>query len=288
MPRAMKAPPSPIRDDAEHAAGLHEFTVTLRQNVMEFDAADLDRNCKLDFKEFSKMVRAREIAIHTEAALRERFELMDTDASGTIEVSEFIKYALRDALARSATTVRELLKEWDIDKNGKVDKHEFRRAVRHFGFQARDAEIDAVFAEFDVLGDGKLDLKTLVRQLSETSSMPAGHRLNRLRKLCTTLRRFDATNPPTSPSPSPSPRQAPRPRRLDGEQGVAWQGERRNGGRAGGGQERHDGAARRQDPIDDPRLPRQAHESREFASSECGSHPRPRPHPHPSPSPSSR
>ena len=42
----------------------------------------------MDFREFSKMVREREMAIHTEDALRRRFEDMDSDGSGFIEQSE--------------------------------------------------------------------------------------------------------------------------------------------------------------------------------------------------------
>ena len=33
-----------------------------------FDASDLDRDRQMDFREFSKMVREREMAIHTEEA----------------------------------------------------------------------------------------------------------------------------------------------------------------------------------------------------------------------------
>ena len=53
------------------------FDIGMRELVMEYDATDLDRNRKLDFKEFSQMVRSREMAIHSEAALRQRFEALE-------------------------------------------------------------------------------------------------------------------------------------------------------------------------------------------------------------------
>lgn len=90
-------------------AALGEFEVGVRQAAMAFDASDLDRNRTLDFREFSKMVREREVAIHTEEALRKRFVDMDTDNSGLIDMSEYVKFALRDALSRSSVQVTDLL-----------------------------------------------------------------------------------------------------------------------------------------------------------------------------------
>ena len=51
---------------------------------MEMDAFDKDRNRRLDYREFSKLVREREIGIHTEEALRKRFKSLDTDGSGKL------------------------------------------------------------------------------------------------------------------------------------------------------------------------------------------------------------
>ena len=39
-----------------------EFDVGMRQNAMEWDAADIDRNRVLDFEEFSALVREREVS----------------------------------------------------------------------------------------------------------------------------------------------------------------------------------------------------------------------------------
>ena len=132
-----------------------------------FDASDLDRDRQMDFREFSKMVREREMAIHTEDALRRRFEDMDSDGSGFIDMSEYIKFALRDALARSAAQIQDLLSSWDKDGNGLVNREEFRRAIGSFGFDVKAEEIDAIFDELDFNQTGTLDLRNLKQKLFE-------------------------------------------------------------------------------------------------------------------------
>ena len=151
-------------DDARPAteadlAAARAFAATARHNAMFFDAHDLDRNRTLDFVEFSKLVREREMGVHTEEALRKRFKQLDADGSGELEMGEFIKFALRDALQRSAARVTDLLHAWDADGDGSIDKSEFRRAVATLGFDALDEEVDGVFEEMDTNRSGTLELR---------------------------------------------------------------------------------------------------------------------------------
>lgn len=125
---------------------------------------------ELDFREFSALVREREMAIHSEAALRRRFSELDIDGSGYIDMPEFIKFALRDALQRSAAEVTFLLAQWDSDGNGTVEREEWRAAINHFGFEARDEEIDAIFDELDFNRSGSLELRELKQKLFEAHS----------------------------------------------------------------------------------------------------------------------
>jgi hypothetical protein len=76
------------------------------------------------------------MAVHSEDALHARFVELDKDGSGRVEMPEVIKFALRDAISRSAVPIATLLGSWDTDDNGEVDRDEFRRAVRFFGFKA--------------------------------------------------------------------------------------------------------------------------------------------------------
>jgi Ca2+-binding EF-hand superfamily protein len=120
------------------------FDIGMRQLAMEFDAMDLDVNRSLDFSEFSQLIRSREMAVHSEKALRERFDALDVNGSGTVDMPEFIKFTLRDALSRTALPIKSLLASWDTDGSQDIGIEEFRDAVRYFGFEARDAEIDRI------------------------------------------------------------------------------------------------------------------------------------------------
>ena len=105
----------PDPSEIARATSRKAFDVGVRQAVMEFDAMDLDRNATLGFDEFCTMVRNREMGVHSESALRQRFDAIDADGSGTLEMPEFIKYALREALSRSAAAVADLLASWDTE-----------------------------------------------------------------------------------------------------------------------------------------------------------------------------
>ena len=66
--------------------GEEDFSVAMRQNAMEFDAHDIDRNRVCDFHEFCAMVREREMGIHTEQELTARFATLDPLGRGIIDV----------------------------------------------------------------------------------------------------------------------------------------------------------------------------------------------------------
>ena len=150
--------------DLQRAA---DFAKLGRSVAMDMDAHDKDRNRSLDFREFSRMVREREMAIQTEEALRKRFKAMDLDGSGEISMAEFIKFALKDAYQRSGARVVELLKEWDEDGNGEIEVAEFAKLVRVLGFDALESEVQQVFDELDGNKSGSLELRELKTKLSE-------------------------------------------------------------------------------------------------------------------------
>ena len=153
--------------NAKDLERAEDFTKSMRAVAMEMDAFDNDRNRSLDFREFSKLVREREMAIHTEEALRKRFKAMEADGSGEIEMAEFIKYALKDALQRSSARVVDLLREWDEDGSGEIEKGEFVKVVRHLGFDALESEVNAVFDELDFNQSGSLEIRELKQKLNE-------------------------------------------------------------------------------------------------------------------------
>lgn len=126
----------PAVDDVANEQQEEAFEVGMRQNAMEYDAADVNHDTKLDFAEFSTMIREREAGGHTEDELRARFDSIDENKNDRIDLDEFIRFSLRDALARSSARVIDLFREWDEDDSGSVDLKEFRKAIKALGFDA--------------------------------------------------------------------------------------------------------------------------------------------------------
>jgi Ca2+-binding EF-hand superfamily protein len=137
----------------------------MRQNAMERDAADADNDGKLDFKEFCVFVRDREEGEFTDKELKERFDALDEDGSGQVDMQEYLIWSLKDALARSSDRVVDLFRAWDEDASGSVDKKEFFKAIRVLGFDIEQADSDAVFDALDEDGSGSLEYKELNEML---------------------------------------------------------------------------------------------------------------------------
>lgn len=167
--------PNPDADVGAPGAAGEEFAAGMRHNGMEFAAADRNRDKKLDFDEFCTFVAQRERGPHSQFELRARFDSLDADKSGQIDLHEFIRFSLRDALARASARVIDLLREWDDDGNGAVDRKEFRRAVQALGFGAlADREdVDMVFDEFDESKDGLIQFNELNRMLRQSAAVDA-------------------------------------------------------------------------------------------------------------------
>jgi Ca2+-binding EF-hand superfamily protein len=159
------------------------FAAGMRQNAMDFDTHAMRSDHALNFHEFCALIREREEGSHSTLTLEQRFNALDTNHSGTIEMHEFLMFSLKDALARSATQVLDLLKTWDTDGSGDISKPEFRRAIKALGFVTgcADSEIDAVFDEIDEDGSGALDYNELNRKVREAAGLQAvaKHKLRR-------------------------------------------------------------------------------------------------------------
>ena len=128
---------------------------------MERDAADADNDGKLDFDEFCAFVRDREEGEFTDEELRKRFEALDEDGSGKVDMSEYLQWSLKDALSRSSDRVVDLFRAWDEDRSGTIDKQEFHKAIRSLGFDVSSADSDAVFESLDDDKSGLLEYKEL-------------------------------------------------------------------------------------------------------------------------------
>ena len=120
-----------------------------RRAQSDFKAFDKDGSGDLDFGEFCKLVRTREPGHHKDDELKARFEELDKDKSGRIDVQEYVGFALLESLTHSRVRLIDLLDSMDSDKNRKVSRSEFRTAVKKLGFDATVEVIDLVFAALD-------------------------------------------------------------------------------------------------------------------------------------------
>ena len=135
----------PAADDVAGDAE-EEFATGMRQNEIDRQLADIDESGTLDFGEFCSLVRERELGEHSEEELRARFDEIDLDHDGYIDKGEYLRFMLKDALARSSSRVMDLFRQWDDDGSGEISKKEFRKAIKSMGFDffADDSEIDMV------------------------------------------------------------------------------------------------------------------------------------------------
>ena len=148
------------------------FEVGMRQNLMDFTAHDVDHTETLDFSKFCTLIRNREEGEHRPKELRKRFDEMDHNRNGTIEMNEYLMFSLRDALSRSVTRVLDLLQAWDDDGSGDIGKKEFRRAIKALGFHdVRDSEIDKCFEELDGDASGRIDYVELTKKIRQFAGL---------------------------------------------------------------------------------------------------------------------
>ena len=145
--------------------GEQDFKEGMQRAADDHDDADKDIDNKLDFAEFCDLVRGREEGDIPEDELKTRFELLDADGTGKIEMSEYLLWSLKDCLARASQRIIDLFKAWDEDNSGTVDSAEFYKAVKALGFAVDREDTDAVFKALDTDKSGSVDYRELNERL---------------------------------------------------------------------------------------------------------------------------
>ncbi|XVE56212.1 hypothetical protein DITRI_Ditri03aG0219700 [Diplodiscus trichospermus] len=135
------------------------------------DSAVLSR-----LKQFRVMNKLKKLALKVIAesltseaikGLKQMFNNIDTDRSGTITLEE-----LRDGLARSGsklteTEIKQLLDAADVNKNGTIDYIEFIAATMHRHRLEREDNIQKAFQFFDKDGSGYITRDELKQALTK-------------------------------------------------------------------------------------------------------------------------
>ena len=89
--------------------------------IRDYDANDTDHDERLDFTEFCRLISEREDHELTVEELKARFTALDMNKNGYLEMNVYLRWALRDALARSASRVIEVFQVFDEDGSGQID-----------------------------------------------------------------------------------------------------------------------------------------------------------------------
>ena len=146
--------------------GRGDFRSNMQIKADDFFKADEDGNSELGFDEFCNMVRMRDpehdpTAKMSDEELKKLFVQLDLDGGGTVDLAEYVQWALQQALKESKGRVLELFNSWDDDKSGFIDVSEFHQALNGMGFGCSKADSAKVFKALDPDGSGKLDYREL-------------------------------------------------------------------------------------------------------------------------------
>ena len=96
-----------------------------------------------------------------ESELKSLFVRLDLDGSGTVDLSEYVQWALREALRESKGRVMDLFREWDKDRSNCIDKDEFAQALFSMGFECNKNDINRIWKDLDPDGSNQLDYREL-------------------------------------------------------------------------------------------------------------------------------
>ncbi|KAG6484626.1 calcium-dependent protein kinase 26-like [Zingiber officinale] len=135
------------------------------------DAAVLSR-----LKQFSAMNKLKKMALRVIAeslseeeiaGLREMFQAMDTDNSGSITFDELKAGLRRYGSTLKDTEIRDLMEAADIDNSGTIDYGEFIAATIHLNKLEREEHLLVAFSYFDKDGSGYITADELQQACKE-------------------------------------------------------------------------------------------------------------------------
>lgn len=138
-----------------------------RDNAMIFEAADADFDGQLSCDEFMAMVEAKmprgDGRPWPERKLREWFHELDTNDNGSLTMTEFFLFALREAVLHEGAHLSSMLARYDQDGDHSLDARELRTFAAELGF---GTVADELLEKLDEDGSGTIQYAEVIRALS--------------------------------------------------------------------------------------------------------------------------
>ena len=139
------AVPSDALAAADSPSPHADVASRIRRNAMDFDDADLDLDGGLDFDEFSRLMRTKQVGddaggtkinVLTDEMLNGWFRALDRDGNGQITKAEYFSFAVREAAMGSekGRALTAHFEAFDTNRNGVLEAAEFKRACGAMGF----------------------------------------------------------------------------------------------------------------------------------------------------------
>lgn len=152
-------------DAAERARlrKLESIKKLMRESARIFQKADEDGDGMLNFYEFCNLIKLQSrlqrrahllsdnptaptdfAPLPTREMLKDWFHLIDANHSGSLSMTEFFAFSLREALAQTMDgppNITAFLSIWDTDQDNKLDSDELQKATHALGFSAITREL---------------------------------------------------------------------------------------------------------------------------------------------------
>jgi calcium-dependent protein kinase len=136
-----------------------------------FESIDADKSGTITAQELKEALGRKGTKLKEEDAAK-LLSMIDVDANGTIEYDEFLAATLSQHQLEKEDNLRAAFKHFDTNGDGIISMEELNNAIGSGGMQVSKEEIDQVLAEVDKDGNGEIDYDEFVDMLT-TLSQPA-------------------------------------------------------------------------------------------------------------------
>ena len=104
------------------------------------------------------------------AKVREMFDMLDKDGSGTIDFTEFLEMMTSKMSEKdSREEILKAFRLFDDDETGKISFRNLKRVAKELGENMTDEELQEMIDEADRDGDGEINEDEFLRIMKKTS-----------------------------------------------------------------------------------------------------------------------